>query len=370
MAVPSRRHVLSALLPLLLLTAAAGELHRAKHQRAFPRSGEPSAPAAAAGPLAALQQLYTRHEPVVLSVVGAALVGFSGILPLLVIPLETGARLKERDGERRLRLLLSFAVGGLLGDVFLHLLPEAMEHAENPSEQIHVGMWVIGGVFFFVLLEMLFSQSLSQEEPEPEPEPEPRPEPEPERAPNGAGELRRRPAGHTVLNGSVKGAAEPPPAPPRPPPKQAAGYLNLLANSVDNFTHGLAIGGSFLASTRIGLLTTFAILIHEIPHEVGDFAILLKSGFSRWEAAKAQLATATLGITGAISALLADDPRALGDRTAWILPFTAGGFIHIALVGVLPEVCREREPRQCLKQVLCMAAGVLVMLTVTVAFEH
>ncbi|KAF0290552.1 Zinc transporter ZIP13 [Amphibalanus amphitrite] len=245
-----------------------------------------------------------------------------------------------------------------------------MEHAENPSEQIHVGMWVIGGVFFFVLLEMLFSQSLSQEEPEPEPEPEPRPEPEPERAPNGAGELRRRPAGHTVLNGS------------------AAGYLNLLANSVDNFTHGLAIGGSFLASTRIGLLTTFAILIHEIPHEVGDFAILLKSGFSRWEAAKAQLATATLGITGAISALLADDPRALGaypagtplhrlnsssasrDRTAWILPFTAGGFIHIALVGVLPEVCREREPRQCLKQVLCMAAGVLVMLTVTVAFEH
>ena len=59
-----------------------------------------------------------------------------------------------------------------------------------------------------------------------------------------------------------------------------------------------------------------------------------------------------------------------GDRTAWILPFTAGGFIHIALVGVLPEVCQEREPWQCLKQALCMVAGVLIMLTVTVAFEH
>ena len=63
--------------------------------------------------------------------------------------------------------------------------------------------------------------------------------------------------------------------------KKIIGYLNLLANCIDNFIHGLAVASSFLASFKMGLITTFAILIHEIPHEVGDFAILLKSGFSR-----------------------------------------------------------------------------------------
>lgn len=87
-------------------------------------------------------------------------------------------------------------------------------------------------------------------------------------------------------------------------PKHISGYLNLVANCVDNFTHGLAVGGSFLVSFRLGALTTFAILIHEIPHEIGDFAILLKSGFNRWDAAKAQMMTATGGICGAFAAVV------------------------------------------------------------------
>lgn len=76
-----------------------------------------------------------------------------------------------------------------------------------------------------------------------------------------------------------------------------------MANSIDNFTHGLAVGGSFLISLRLGMFTTVAILIHEIPHEIGDFAILLKSGFSRWDAAKGQLLTASGGLCGAIVAV-------------------------------------------------------------------
>lgn len=87
-------------------------------------------------------------------------------------------------------------------------------------------------------------------------------------------------------------------------PKHISGYLNLIANVIDNFTHGLAVGGSFLVSFRLGVLTTFAILIHEIPHEVGDFAILLRSGFNRWDAARAQLFTASGGIFGAMFAVL------------------------------------------------------------------
>ena len=61
---------------------------------------------------------------------------------------------------------------------------------------------------------------------------------------------------------------------------QITGYLNLAANAVDNFTYGMAVGASFLVSNRVGLLTTVAILLHEIPHEVADFAILLRAGTS------------------------------------------------------------------------------------------
>lgn len=86
--------------------------------------------------------------------------------------------------------------------------------------------------------------------------------------------------------------------------RHITGYLNLMANIIDNFTHGLAVGGSFLVSFRLGALTTFAILVHEIPHEIGDFAILLRSGFNRWDAARAQLLTATGGILGAMVAIL------------------------------------------------------------------
>lgn len=85
---------------------------------------------------------------------------------------------------------------------------------------------------------------------------------------------------------------------------QITGYLNLLANTIDNFTHGLSLGGAFLISWRSGLFTTFAILVHEVPHEVGDFAILLKSGFSRWDAAVYQLLTASGGLFGSMAALL------------------------------------------------------------------
>ena len=64
--------------------------------------------------------------------------------------------------------------------------------------------------------------------------------------------------------------------------RKIVGYLNLLANCIDNFIHGLAVASSFLNSFKLGMTTVFAILIHEIPHEIGDFAILLNSGFSRY----------------------------------------------------------------------------------------
>lgn len=137
--------------------------------------------------------------------------------------------------------------------------------------------------------------------------------------------------------------------------------MNLLANCIDNFTHGLAVAGSFLVSRKVGCLTTFAILLHEIPHEVGDFAILLRAGFDRWSAARMQLSTALGGVLGACFALCAQSPRGTENATAWILPFSSGGFLYIALVNVVPDLLEETSLGHSLLQILLLCCGIAVM---------
>ena len=171
--------------------------------------------------------------------------------------------------------------------------------------------------------------------------------------------------------------------------KKIMGYLNLLANSIDNFIHGLAVASSFLTSFKLGFTTVFAILVHEIPHEIGDFAILLNSGFTRYvsmcikeilagkiqkisksflftfryEAAKAQLATAATGMTGACVAIWINAVDADQANSLWILPFSAGGFLNIALVSVLPEILDEStdDPKELIIQFIFVLLGILVM---------
>ncbi|XP_078197123.1 zinc transporter ZIP13 isoform X6 [Callithrix jacchus] len=162
-----------------------------------------------------------RLDTWICSLLGSLMVGLSGVFPLLVIPLEMGTMLCSEAGAWRLKQLLSFALGGLLGNVFLHLLPEAWAYTcstgpggegQSLQQQQQLGLWVIAGILTFLALEMF-------------------------------------------LDSKEEGTS------------QVSGYLNLLANTIDNFTHGLAVAASFLVSKKIGLLTTMAILLHEIPHE-------------------------------------------------------------------------------------------------------
>jgi len=244
---------------------------------------------------------------------GSLCVGLSGLLPILLIPLQ----IETRQGTSRLRLLLSFAVGSLLGDVFLHLLPESYTQASQ-------GLWVLAGLLAFLIIEKVFEATDIQE-------------------------------GKEEHNNNKESIG-------KEGGKKVVGYLNLVANCVDNFVHGLAVASSFLTSLKLGLITTFAILIHEIPHEIGDFAILLKSGFSRREACKAQLVTATLGLFGAYSAVWSlETATSLSASTCWVLPFTAGGFLNIALVSVLPELMEEDDPREAMKQLGSLLLGITVM---------
>lgn len=326
------------------------------------------------------------YTPWVFSLLGSVVIGLAGILPLIIIPTEEKL---DKDGfkdpaeSKFLKVLLSFAVGGLLGDVFLHLLPEAWEGDNQSSAALghpsmRSGLWVLSGILIFTIVEKIFSGYTNADEENPQP-----------KCVEIANCLLRKSGGkfiegqtsescsnacksdiEDVPNGCFLREREQKLKEHKEQPKKVAGYLNLMANSIDNFTHGLAVAGSFLVSFRHGVLATFAILLHEIPHEVGDFAILLRSGFSRWDAARAQLLTAGAGLMGALVAIGGSGvTSAMEARTSWIMPFTAGGFLHIALVTVLPDLLKEEERAESIKQLLALIFGIALMALMTVLFE-
>ncbi|XP_057604796.1 LOW QUALITY PROTEIN: zinc transporter ZIP13 [Hippopotamus amphibius kiboko] len=358
-----------------------------------------------------------RLDTWICSLLGSLMVGLSGVFPLLVIPLEMGTTLRSEAGAQRLKQLLSFALGGLLGNVFLHLLPEAWAYTCSASpggegqrlqQQQQLGLWVIAGFLSFLALEKVFLDSKEKEGTGQAPSKDPA-----AAAVLNGGRYLAQPAAEPGLSAAVRNI-------------QVSGYLNLLANTIDNFTHGLAVAASFLVSRKIGLLTTMAILLHEIPHEVGDFAILLRAGFDRWSAAKLQLSTALGGLLGACFAICTQSPKGVGtglwvvvasrgaraqghscpdpgiqarvrpgpargresgtrgspdaqpvrasppaaeETVAWILPFTSGGFLYIALVNVLPDLLEEDDPWRSLQQVLLLCTGIVVMVLFSLFVE-
>jgi zinc transporter 7 len=140
-----------------------------------------------------------------------------------------------------------------------------------------------------------------------------------------------------------------------------AGYLNLAADAAHNFTDGLMLGAAFSTSWELGVSTTVACLAHEVPHEICDVAVLMQAGFSKWRAIRAQLSTALGALLGAVIAL------ATGRAEAnLLLGFTAGGFIYVASVDILPSVLQAHStPMQTLWQVAALAGGVGAMVAVT-----
>lgn len=268
----------------------------------------------------------------------------------------------------RLKVLLAFASGGLLGDAFLHLIPHAIHphtHFDDEEEHHHhhhsheeehghthdmsIGLWVLAGIITFLTVEKV---------------------------------VRLVKGGH----GHSHGPVEPPKEKKTNTDKKekasvvkakaveleehkdidVAGYLNLAADFTHNFTDGLAIGASYLAGNKIGIITTITILFHEVPHEIGDFAILIKSGCSKRKAMALQLVTALGALSGTVIALLG----ASGESAPWVLPFTAGGFIYIATVSVLPELLEESTKLlQSLKEIAALLAGVALMIVIA-SFEH
>ena len=365
---------------------------------------------------------HSDNQPLTLNtwlcaLVSSALVGVCGVFPLLVnrwVRLDSSCK-----DSLAYRGLLSFAVGGLLGDVFLHLLPEAFGSNSGSGAGGHwlsvgIGLWVMVGLFSFLVVERVMKMTNdcalcemgegSEESHVRCADAKTLERCVCENSPafsgnsnsncNGSNGLMMRAGtcctteqifegslalcGHGQISCSGSSASSSCCSCSAPsatttssstnsnssPQKAISGYLNLVANSTDNFTHGLAIAASYVASPAVGVLTTLAILCHEIPHEIGDFAILLRSGFSLKEAAKAQMLTASGGLVGVVVGLTAEHMS--DDASSWLLPFTAGGFLYIALISIVPELQECACFRNAAVEMAFLGLGVMIMALVTI----
>ncbi len=133
---------------------------------------------------------------------------------------------------------------------------------------------------------------------------------------------------------------------------------NLVGDGLHNFVDGAIVAGAFVASPHLGVVTAVAIALHEIPQELGDFAILMHSGLKPKRALALNLLSALSAFVGGITALLLGSISAV---EAWLLPFSAGAFVYIASTDLIPELHKEPEPGKSLLQLLALSSGVLVM---------
>ena len=237
------------------------------------------------------------------SVLVISLVSFIGLVTVFV---------NQKRLQSTIFVLVSLAVGAMLGDAFIHLLPEAFEQTQGSHA---TSLYCLLGILIFFVLEkfLLWRHDHATEE-------------------------------HTH-------------------PIHPVGYMNLLADGLHNFIDGVLIGASFMVSIPIGFATTVAVLLHEIPQEIGDYGVLLHAGFSRSRALWLNFLTATLAIAGALLALF------LGVRvegfTKIVLPLAAGGFIYIAGSDLVPELHKERQPDKAAIQFIGIAVGIGFMFLLT-----
>ena len=222
---------------------------------------------------------------------------------------------KQKHLQRVLFYLVSFSAGAMLGGAFFHLLPEAMELGEaSGTAPLYVfGILLIGFCSFFLLERV----------------------------------LRWR---HCHEGGKCDA--------------HAFSYLSLAGDALHNFIDGLVIAAAFLADFNLGIVTTLVIASHEIPQELGDFAVLIYGGFSRQKALLYNLLTALTAVLGALAGFFLSSQ--LAGFSLALLPFTAGGFVYIASSDLIPEIHKHQDQRRSYGSFALFLLGLGFMLLVKV----
>jgi zinc and cadmium transporter len=258
--------------------------------------------------------------------------------------------LPEEQGARLLPHFVSFATGALLGAALLALLPEAMVSA-GPAGARGIGFaLVLGlGVFFVIEKLVLWWHAHAHDDGAAGAHACPQHADDPQGGHSHDGPDHARGNGHHHR-------------------ERASGVLVLVGDSLHNALDGVLIAAAFLTSVSLGLVTTFAVAAHEIPHRFGDFAILVQAGLSRQRALLLNLATGIASVVGAIVAYFALR-RAMG-ALPYALAFAAAGFLYIAVAGLIPGLHRRADPRTSAKQVIMITLGIAVIALAERLAEH
>ena len=219
--------------------------------------------------------------------------------------------LKDQQLKKILLYLVSFSVGGLFGDAFIHLIPEAIEEG---GFGVSVSLLILLGILFSFVVEKFLQWRHCH----------------------------------------IPTSSEHP---------HSFAYMNLFGDAVHNLIDGLIVGGSYLVSIPIGISTTLAVIFHEIPQELGDFGVLIHGGFAKRKAVWFNFLTALTAIVGAIIAFVVG--TALEGFIPLLIPFAAGNFIYIAGSDLIPEL-RKDEPdlKKATLQIVSITLGVFMMLLV------
>jgi zinc and cadmium transporter len=233
------------------------------------------------------------------SVIVVSLISLIGILTFSI---------NTKKLESALLYFVSFAAGALLGDAFLHLLPEI-------TEQAGFTLAISGSLLFGIALSFVIEKFIHWR--------------------------------HCHLPTTTE----------HPHPYA---LMNLFGDAVHNFIDGLIIAASYLVSIPIGIATTLAVIFHEIPQEIGDFGVLLHGGYSKKKALILNFVTALTAVVGAVAALLLSS--AAEGLVPFLIPFAAGGFIYIAGSDLIPELHKEpKKWKKSLLELVFLILGMLVM---------
>ena len=234
-------------------------------------------------------------------------IGASVVVSLISLIGVFGLFMKEKALNSILILLVGISGGALMGGAFFHLVPEALE--KSSSESVFLFL-IIGFIVFFIMERYLHWRHCHQE--------------------------------HCEIH--------------------PFSYMNLAGDGVHNFVDGLIIGASFVIDIKFGLITTAAIVLHEIPQEMGDFGVLVYGGMKRGKALFYNFLSAVTAIFGAFIGYYFSEM--LGSFLSFMLPFAAGGFIYVACCDLVPEIHKQADIRRANLSVIFFIIGILMVLLV------
>ncbi|KAI1469965.1 Zip-domain-containing protein [Daldinia caldariorum] len=296
-----------------------------------------------------------------------------------------------------LSVMVAFAVGGLLGDTLFHLLPEIFlgedspEHVRfvlvEPNRNLLLGVAIMVGFMTFVAMDKGLRIATGGEGHEHNHGSHSHDSPAQDKAISSSVDVSNAELTKRKKSNKKDEKAKQESEKDINPSVRLGGYLNLIADFTHNITDGLAMSASFYASPTIGATTTVAVFFHEIPHEVGDFALLVQSGFSKRAAMGAQFVTALGALLGTLIGIAvqefggssADGNGIRMTEGIWgtsltygdlLLPFTAGTFLYVGTVAVIPELLetgsnKALELRKMIVQFAAIALGAGIMLYIS-----